>query len=75
MENLARDRMEQLVPHGQHRHPVTTQAVTPALSRPLARIRRCCGQGLIAAGERLAGSEPRALQPLPTGSVRLGRPS
>ncbi len=72
MENLARDRMQQLVAHGRNPLPLKTQALTQDPSRPLARVRRCCGQGLIAAGERLAGSEPRALQPLPTGSVRLG---
>ncbi len=75
MEHLARARMERLAPHGRQPHPVTTWDIMPGPARPLARMRRCCGRGLIAAGERLAGSEPRALQPLPTGSVRLGRPS
>ncbi len=73
LENLARDRMEQLGAHGRHAHPVTTQAVTPAPSRPLARVRRRCGRSLIAAGERPAGQEPRSLQPMTTGSVRIGR--
>ncbi len=75
MEHLARDRMERLAPQGRHPHTVTARDIGPGPARPLARIRRRCGQSLIAAGERLAGAEPRALQPLPAGSGRLGSSS
>ncbi len=73
LENLARYRREQLEPQGRHPHPITTQTVTTAASRPLARVRRRCGRGLIAAGERLAGQGSHSLQPVPTSSVRIGR--
>lgn len=72
MEHLARERMERLAPRGPWVHPVVTGAAPARRVGTLIQVRRRCGRGLIAVGERLAGAEPRTRQPLSAGSVRLG---